>query len=137
MTLTPVDDMGSKVHEIAACLDDILNNFTYEAMSSEGEFRNIVDSILKINFDVVAHEILTKNGKIDTLITHESRVFIIEYKYMKSSSVALQQINDREYYGRYVNANMPVLLFGISLMRNNKLKRKYVEISYDLKNSDK
>jgi hypothetical protein len=135
LTLTPLNQMRSKIEVMSGLFDTLLNDYSYDLMSNEGKFRNIIDSILKISFDDVAHEIPTKNGKIDTIITYKSRIFIIEYKHMKSSSVALKQINDREYYGGYLDKNVPVLLFGISLMKNEDSKKKYVEISYELVDS--
>ena len=77
---------------------------------------------------------VTKNGLLDTIITEEYRIFIIEYKYNVNSSVALQQVNDREYYGRYLDAKIPVLLFGVSLVQK---KTRNVDISYEIKYDEK
>ena len=103
MTQTPINEVMSKTEqEMSKLLDNVLNKYTYLTITSEGEFRSIVDSVLKINFDEkqIHHEVLTKIGRIDTIITLRSRIFIIEYKYIKDSSEALEQIHDREYYGR-------------------------------------
>ena len=80
--------------------------------------------MLKINFseNQIHHETITKNGRIDTIITLMSRIFIIEYKYIKQPSEAPEQIHDREYYGRYLDAKVPVILLGISCEINNNEK---------------
>jgi hypothetical protein len=114
-----------------------MNHYTYEVMTSEGEFRIIVDSMLKIGFNDLAHEIETKNGRIDTVITENSRIFFVEYKYNKTSISALKQIKEKEYYAHYLSKNLPILLFGISLRKKDKSKTRYIEISYELKNSSK
>ena len=137
MTVTPINEMDSKITEITKLLDDVLNFYVYEAMKDEGQFRNVMDSIFKFRFGDVAQEIQTKNGRIDTVITEKSRLFIIEYKYNQTSSSALKQIEKKEYYGQYLSKNLPILLFGISLRRNNKSNNRYIEISYDMINNNK
>ena len=137
MTQTPINEMMSKTEqEMSKLLDNVLNKYTYLTITSEGEFRNIVDSVLKINFDEkqIHHEVLTLIGRIDTIITLRSRIFIIEYKYIKDSSEALEQIHDREYYGRYLDAKVPVILLGISCKKEDKRK---VNISCEIKNNEK
>jgi hypothetical protein len=137
MTVTPINEMNTKIEEITNLLDSVLNYFMYDAMNSEATFRNIMDTMLKMHFHKVAQEIHTKNGRIDTVITESSRVFIIEYKHYKKSSEALKQINEKEYYAHYLSTNLPILLFGISLKKNDESTTKYIEISYDVINSSK
>ena len=137
MTGTPINEMDSKITEITKLLDNVLNFFPYGAMENEGDFRNAMDTMFKFRFNDVAQEIQTKNRRIDTVITEKSRVFIIEYKYNQTSSSALQQIKKKEYYGQYLSKNLPILLFGISLRRNNKSNNRYIEISYDMINNNK
>ena len=137
MTQTPINEMMSKTEqEMSKLLDNVLDKYNYLTIKSEGEFRSIVDSVLKINFDEkqIDHEVPTKIGRIDTMITLRSRIFIIEYKYIKDSSEALKQIHDREYYGRYLDAKVPVILLGISCKKEDKKK---VNISCEIKNNEK
>jgi hypothetical protein len=139
MTLTPINEMDSKIKEIAMSFENVLNHYTHEgeAISSEGEFRSIIDSMLKINFHDVAHEVKTKNGSIDTVIIEKSRIFILQYKYKEKASTALKQIKEKEYYAEYLNTNLPILLFGISLREKVETNMRYIDIHYDIKNSSK
>ena len=94
-----------------------------------------MDSVFKIGFHNVDIENHTKNGRIDTVITEKSRIFIIEYKCReKSSSKALKQIIDKEYYAKYLSKNLPILLFGITLVKD-KSTTTCINISYDIKNN--
>jgi hypothetical protein len=137
MTVTPINEMDSKITEITKLLDNVLNYFPYGAMENEGDFRNAMDTMFKFRFNDVAQEIQTKNGRIDTVITENSRIFIIEYKYNATAFSALEQIKEKECYAHYLSTNLPILLFGISLRKKNKSKTRYIEISYDIKNSNK
>jgi hypothetical protein len=80
MTLTPINEMDSKIKEISKLFDSLLDDFTYDALRLEQEFRNIMDCIFKIVFNDVALELHLKNGRSDTVIIVKSRTFIIEYK---------------------------------------------------------
>ena len=136
MTQTPINEMISKTEEMSKLLDNVLNKYTYLTITTEGEFRNIVDSMLKINFNDIEihHEELTKIGRIDTIITLSSRIFIIEYKYDKGPSEAIEQIHDREYYGRYLDGKESLILLDISCKKEDKRK---VYMSCEIMNNEK
>jgi hypothetical protein len=133
MTLTPINEMGSKIEEIIKSFNNILNHFTYDIIKTEGAFRSILDTMFKLGFHNVAHEVQTKNGRIDTVIIEKSRIFIIEYKYKENASEALNQIIEKEYYAQYLSKNLPILLLGISLTINES-KNRCIDIHYDIKN---
>ena len=117
--------------------DNVLSHYTYEGVASEGEFRNIVDSMLKTGLHDVAREVQTKSGRVDTVITESSRVLTVEYKCSATSSSALKQVKEKEYYAHYLSTSLPVLLLGISLRKKDKSKTRYTEVSYDTINSSK
>ena len=133
MTLTPINEMGSKIEEIIKSFNNILNHFTYDIIKTEGAFRSILDTMFKLGFHNVAHEVQTKNGRIDTVIIEKSRIFIIEYKYKENASEELNQIIEKEYYAQYLSKNLPILLLGISLTINES-KNRCIDIHYDIKN---
>jgi hypothetical protein len=118
--------MDSKIKEISNLFDSLLDDFTYDALKSEQEFRNIMDCIFKIAFNEVGFEVHTKNGRSDTVIIVKSRTFIIEYKVDNENKIekkgknepsnkAIEQIKKKKYYAKYSKTNTPVLLFGITL----------------------
>jgi hypothetical protein len=136
MTKTPIHKMDSKIKKIQKYLDNILDYYVFKSLSSEVAFRNIIDTVLNIGFNDLSLESLTKNGQFDTLILGKSRIIMIEYKFNKKASAAIDQINRKEYFAKYMNRDLPILLFGISLMTDKKSKNRYIELSYDFKNSN-
>ena len=151
MTFTPINEMGSKITEISKLFDSVLDHYTYDVMNTEAKIRSIMDSILKIGFHDVSLEVHTRNGRINTVITEKSRIFIIEYKLKKKlkkkkkkkeeekgpSNEAVEQIKEKEYYAQYLRTNLPILLFGITLRVNDKSTNRYIDIHYDIINSNK
>ena len=117
-----------------------MSHFPYSSTKTEAEFRIILDLIFLVGFHNVAHEVEKKNGRIDTVITEKSRIFIIEYKLEKKkgpSKKVLHQIIEKEYYAQYLSKNLPILLFGITLNTNDKSMNRYIDIHYDMINSNK
>ena len=159
MTLTPINEMDSKIKEISKLFDSLLDDFTYDALRFEQEFRNIIDCIFKIVFNDVALELHLKNGRSDTVIIVKSRTFIIEYKVDNEnkeknepsnkapsneasskkapSNKALEQIKEKEYYAKYLKTKTPVLLFGITLKTIKNSTNKNIDIQYDVMNNNK
>ena len=52
MTQTPTGKVVSRTEqEVSKLPGSVLSKYTYLAVASEGEFRGIVDSVLKVSFD--------------------------------------------------------------------------------------
>ena len=75
----------------------------------------------------------TLDGRADAAVFSDSRVFVIEYKYNKSSAEALRQIHQKKYYNAaaILGSKRTILLLGINLKIDND-RNKSVEISYEL-----
>jgi hypothetical protein len=133
LTQTPISGMDSKIKEIEEKFDKLLSHFSYDALGNEDNFQNIMDTIFKTRFNQVLSQWRTKDGRIDTIVIYDSRIFVIEYKYNKSSEKALDQIHDKKYYDDAVvmESKLPILLLGINLMKDAS-NNKHIKISYEL-----
>ena len=54
----------------------------------------------------------TNIGRIDVVLDIENTIYIIELKLNQSSEVALQQIEDKEYYKPYLLRKKNIVLIG-------------------------
>ena len=90
--------MESKIKEIKEKLDKLLSHYSYDALGNDDNFQNIMDTIFETRFNQVLSQWKTKDGRIDTVVFYDSRIFVIEYKFSKSSKKALDQIHQKEYY---------------------------------------
>jgi PD-(D/E)XK nuclease superfamily len=125
--------MDSKIGEIEKNLDKLLSHYSYDALGSEDSFQNIMDTMFRTRFNQVLSQWKTKDGRIDTIVFYDSRIFVIEYKYNKSSEKALDQIHDKKYYDDAVvmESKLPILLLGINLKKDAS-NNKQIKISYEL-----
>jgi hypothetical protein len=92
-----------------------------------------MDTIFRTRFDQVIPQWKTKDGRIDTLVFYDSRIFVIEYKFNKSSAEALDQVHRKEYYkdATIMGSKLPILLLGINLKKDAS-NNKHIKISYEL-----
>ncbi|MBA3954839.1 AAA family ATPase [Candidatus Dependentiae bacterium] len=73
----------------------------------------------------IQSEIVTDKGRIDLVITTNQYIYIFELKFNTSPDVALQQIEDRRYYERYLISKQHIVLIGLAF--NYKKKKLTLE----------
>ena len=83
--------------------------------------------------DQIKSHLKTKDGRVEAVLYSDTRIFVIEYKFNKSSAEALDQIHRKEYYkdATIMGSKLPILLLGINL-NNDVNSNKRIEISYEL-----
>ena len=80
-----------------------------------------------MGFDAKAED-PTDKGFIDMVITTPHRLFVIEFKFNKPAQTAFDQINQKEYYQKYLDRGLPITLAGIAFnYKNKKLALTFVE----------
>jgi hypothetical protein len=131
---TPVSEMESKIKEIENKFDEVVSFYDYSMLNSEGNFQMLMDTVFKERFDRVSSQVVTKDGRMDTVIFDDTRVFVIEFKFNKSSKEAIDQIHRKEYYMKpeIIGSKLPVMLLGINLQKEEGTNNKRIDISYEL-----
>jgi hypothetical protein len=133
LNLTPITVMEFKIKEVEGKFNTLLSHYSYDALGDEASFQIIMDTIFKTRFTRVESELRTLDGRADAAVFSDSRVFVIEYKYNKSSAEALRQIHQKKYYNAaaILGSKRTILLLGVNLKIDND-RNKSVEISYEL-----
>ena len=75
-------------------------------------------------------EVLTHEGRIDTVIQTDEYIYIFELKINKTAQEALDQILHKKYYEAYMEHNKPIVLIGLSF----KTSDEHFGITYVLQN---
>ncbi|MBA3535580.1 MAG: PD-(D/E)XK nuclease domain-containing protein [Tatlockia sp.] len=73
----------------------------------------------------IQSEVVTDKGRIDLVISTVHYTYIFELKFNTSSEIALQQIDDRRYYERYLLNKKHIILIGLAF--NYKKKKLTLE----------
>lgn len=62
----------------------------------------------------IKSEIATSKGVIDSVIELEDKVYIFEFKMQKNPQIALDQIENKQYYNSYKSCGKEIILLGVS-----------------------
>ena len=68
-----------------------------------------------LGIDIIGEDI-TNKGRIDLALSIEDKIYIIEFKVIKSKrerNTALKQIKEKKYYEKYTNQQKDIYLIGI------------------------
>src|SRR5262249_235642 len=74
-------------------------------------------------------EYSTQHGRADIVVELADSVYVIEVKLNAAAMVALQQIEDRRYYERFLDTKKQVILLGISFIES----KNALDIQYQMK----
>lgn len=99
-------------------LKSILATVSYGiSKTKEGYYHSNVHLILKLlGFNIISEE-QTNIGRIDAVIRFTNTIYIIEFKFEKtsdSSQLALEQIKEKKYAEKYTIENKDVIGIGVS-----------------------
>jgi PD-(D/E)XK nuclease superfamily len=65
-------------------------------------------------------EIGTDKGRIDLTLITKRCIYLFELKFNQSSIVALEQIENKKYYERYLDGNKKTVLVGVSFSQGKR-----------------
>jgi hypothetical protein len=119
-----------EIEKLKEQIEILISNISYVHFKQESSYVIAVFSMLYSTGLNVITEDNTSKGRIDlTIIVNNSIVYIIEFKVIekdKDKGKALKQIEQKEYYNKYLNYNK-VYIVGIEL---NKTKKQIVNFEY-------
>lgn len=80
----------------------------------EKYYQSIFYVVMHLLGACILTELKTNIGRIDALIQTQSHIYIFEFKLDGTGEQALQQIENKKYYERYLGLNKTIVLVGIS-----------------------
>lgn len=112
--------LNGECDSLVATLKTFTAGIEYELIpkvESERHFQYMVYIISRLivsrNIKVVGED-KTSDGRIDLSIVTPDYVYIIEFKINSSAELALSQIEEKEYYLKYLNGKRKIFLVGIN-----------------------
>ena len=99
----------------------IFAGIPYQIFLEKGEYfyHAIVHTIISLCGADTLSEVQTSKGRIDCLIKTPKQVYIVEFK-MGTAEEALQQIEQNEYFKRFMNDSRPIYLVGVGFDKDKK-----------------
>ena len=105
-------------------------NIPYELhLKNEAYYHSLFQLIGTLLGFKMQSEVLTSVGRIDMTLETNNYIFVIEFKFNKTATEAMQQINEQRYYEKYLVKSKEIILVGASFNYTEE-KREIDWISY-------
>ncbi len=86
----------------------------------EAYFHSILFLAIKLaGFHIVA-EVRSSKGRIDAVLGYENRIYLFEFKLDQDAKTALQQIQQKEYFKKFLHQEKDIFLVGINFSSSKK-----------------
>ncbi len=95
-------------------IQGVFASMSYSMKITEAFFHSNIHTVLKILDFNIESEVETNKGRIDSVIETENYLHIIEFK-QNSSSIAIEQIKEKEYYQKYFSTKKKIILVGVAV----------------------
>ena len=113
-----------RVEEMFDYMKSLIFSVPYQIVkgeASESHFHLAFHIIFKMLGFRILSEISTLNGRIDSVLETEDRIYLFEFKLNQPVSKALDQIREKEYFAPYIREKKKVMLLGVSFDSKKKL----------------
>ncbi len=101
-------------------LRTLFSNVPYQLhISQERYYHSLIQMIGTIMGLAIESEVSVSSGRIDLVITFAPYRYVIELKFDSTPAHALDQIEERRYYQRYLIGDYVIVLVGIALNRRH------------------
>jgi hypothetical protein len=106
------------IEKIIAVIRQLFAHVPYQLHMKEEKFYH---ALLQMAFTAAGlkaqSEYSTSDGRIDLVLELPKLIYIIEVKFGKKAEEALEQIEEKKYYERFLHQNKKIILFGLSFTR--------------------
>jgi hypothetical protein len=103
-------------------LQSLLASIPYNLyVNNEAYFHSLLYPITRLLGMDAKPEEPTNKGRIDLAILTATNIYVFELKFNASAHEALQQIQDKRYYEKYLNRNKSITLVGLSFNYEDKI----------------
>ena len=101
--------------EFFEVLNHVFSTVPYQIFNSnEAYYHSLVHVTLTLTGNLVLSELMSNNGRIDTVLETDDLVVIFEFKIDSSADIALAQIHEKKYAERYSKKDKELVLIGVN-----------------------
>jgi hypothetical protein len=114
--------ISENFNEVKTIVNTLFKSLPYTIWQKENEafFHAILHLTFKLLGIYVQSEVLTSDGRIDSIIHFTDKIYCIEIKLDKSAKEALEQIHEKGYLTPYKNEGKKLIAIGINFSKEKK-----------------
>jgi hypothetical protein len=122
---------NEKLDAVKNIINALFKSLPYTLWQNENEafFHAIMHLTFRLLGIYVQSEVITSEGRIDSIIHYSDKIYCIEIKLDKSAQEALQQINEKGYLTPYKMEGKKMIAIGINF---SKEKKEIAELEWEI-----
>lgn len=109
------------IKEFINIVKTIFADIPYDIFIQDQEryYHSVLYLVMNLIGVKITSEMETNKGRIDCVIETEKSVFIFEFK-LGSAKKAIEQIENKQYYAKYLGGNKKIFLVGVGFSQKKK-----------------
>jgi hypothetical protein len=122
---------NEKLEDVKTIINVLFKSLPYTLWQNENEafFHAIMHLTFRLLGIYVQSEVITADGRIDSIIHFADKIYCIEVKLDKSAQEAIQQINEKCYLTPYKMEGKKMIAIGINF---SKEKKEVAELEWEI-----
>ncbi len=113
---------NNNIEKFIGYINTLFKNIPYTIIEEkEKYFHSIFYMVMRLVGFKIESEVLTIDGRIDSVVKNNDRIYIIEFKINQNAEEAINQIKEKGYAVKYSGDKRPKTLLGINF--NTETKR--------------
>jgi len=111
----------NKIDEFMEILKVFFANIEYDLhIDNEKYYQTIFYIVFTLIGVKINTEVKTNKGRIDAVIETDTHVYIFEFKLFDTAKSAMKQINNKQYFEKYLLQKKQIVLLGVGFDKNTK-----------------
>ena len=120
---------------LAECIEIIkvfFANIPYEIqLKQEKYYQSIFYALFTLLGFKIQAEVSTNKGRIDAVVEVTDAIYIFEFKLYDTAQAALDQINTKEYYQKYLTREKKIILVGVGFDQAERNIGEYLSVEIE------
>ena len=109
-------------------LQNTFNTLPYDVYkaSNEALYQGLIHIVFQYMGLNIESEVHTKFGRLDAVIQTQTHVFIFEFKFNKTSQIAMEQLKKRNYADKFRASGKKIVGIGLNFTEKNRAIDEWV-----------
>lgn len=114
--------MDNESEKIITLINSLFSSIPYHIFIKDREayYHSLVFLLFRFLGQYIEAEVNTSNGRVDSVVTTDNFIYILEFKLDESADAAIQQIKQKNYAAKYQDQNKPIIGIGINFSSESK-----------------
>jgi hypothetical protein len=119
---------ANDLEKVYYLLQNVFNTLPYDVYKAPNEalYHGLIHVLFQYMGLNIASEVHTKFGRLDAVVQTATHVFIFEFKFNKTSEVAMAQLKKRDYAAKYRHLNKKIVGIGLNFTEKNRAIDEWV-----------